>query len=153
MGRIEREAAQRAIFYVQRELEIVARGDGAAIVLCDRGTVDGYAYWPGGNDFWTALGTTREEQLGRYDMVIHLRPPSAEHGYNHSNPLRIESAAEAAAIDERIARAWDGHPRRFFVESTDDFLAKVHRAMTLLRNEVPPCCRAQASYDTVSATS
>lgn len=40
-------AAQRAIFFVQRELESAADASDAAIVLCDRGTVDGAAYWPG----------------------------------------------------------------------------------------------------------
>src|SRR4051812_47156134 len=36
-----RRAGQRAIFYVQRELEATQEGSNAAIVLCDRGTVDG----------------------------------------------------------------------------------------------------------------
>jgi hypothetical protein len=31
-------------------------------------------------------------------LVLHLRVPSAS-GYNHDNPVRVESAAEAAAID------------------------------------------------------
>ena len=42
-----RRAAQRAIFYVQRELEAAGDSHNPAIVLCDRGTVDGLAYWPG----------------------------------------------------------------------------------------------------------
>jgi predicted ATPase len=136
----ERRAAQRAIFHVQRELERAAdEQDGAAIVLCDRGTVDGAAYWPGPGDFWESLETTREEQLARYHVVLHLRvPPLA--GYNHSNPARIESAAEAAAIDERIARAWDGHPRRTFIESTVDFVDKAAVAIRLLSDEIPGCC-------------
>ena len=42
-----RRATQRAIYYVQRELERSADQAGlAAVVLCDRGTVDGAAYWP-----------------------------------------------------------------------------------------------------------
>lgn len=136
------QAAQRAIFHVQRELEATADAEGnPAVVLCDRGTIDGAAYWPGPEDFWTALGTTREAELRRYDAVIHLRVPPAQLGYNHSNPVRIETAAEAAAIDERIARAWEGHPRVFLVESTPDFLEKGRRAVELLRAEVPACCR------------
>ena len=135
-----RRAAQRAIFYVQRELERGAEAEPAAVVLCDRGTVDGLAYWPAGDDLWTSVGTTLSEQLQRYETVIHLRSPTAGAGYNHANPLRIESAVEAAVIDDRIARAWDGHPRRFFIESTPDFLAKAHRAIEILRAEMPACC-------------
>ena len=136
-----RRAAQRAIFFTQRELETAADASNAAIVLCDRGTVDGVAYWPGPDDFWSEVGTTLEKQLQRYDAVIHLRTPRPESGYSHDNPLRIESAAEAATIDERILRAWEGHPRRFLVEATTDFLAKAARALAILQEEMPECCR------------
>ncbi len=137
-----REASQRAIFHVQRELEAVATAElNSAIVLCDRGTVDGLAYWPSPDDFWRAVGTSREQELQRYDTVVHLRVPSAAGGFNHQNPVRIESAVEAADIDRRIATAWDGHPHRFFVESTPDFLSKAHVAIEILRGEMPECCR------------
>lgn len=136
-----RRAAQRAIFYVQRELEAIGDIGNPAVVLCDRGTVDGGAYWPGPDDFWTSVGTTLQEQLRRYDAVIHLRTPSADNGYNHANPLRTESARDAAAIDARIAELWREHPRRFLVESTPDFFAKAGRAIELLRDQMPACCR------------
>jgi predicted ATPase len=136
-----RRAGQRAIFFVHRELESAAESKNPAIVLCDRGTVDGAAYWPGPDDLWSSLGTSADEQLRRYDAVIHLRTPPLDHGYNHDNPLRIESATEAAAIDQKIAAVWAGHPRRFFVEAAPDFLAKATRALELLRLEMPACCR------------
>lgn len=139
---IGRESAQRAIFHVQRELETVAEEQNHAVTLCDRGTVDGFAYWPhAGDGFWAALGTTRAEEFARYDTVIHLRTPPAANGYNHANPMRIETAAEAAAIDERIEQAWAGHPRRFVIDSEASFLTKANRALALLRAEVPECCR------------
>src|SRR5688572_11982239 len=43
----QRRAAQRAIYSVQRELESSVESDDVAILLCDRGTVDAEAYWPG----------------------------------------------------------------------------------------------------------
>jgi predicted ATPase len=136
-----RSAAQHAIFTVQRDLEAVADAETqAAVVLCDRGTVDGFAYWPGPGDFFTAMGSTRARELDRYQAVIHMRAPPVL-AYNHENPVRIESAAEAAAIDARIAQAWDGHPRRFFVESSVSFLEKARQAISLLRQELPECCR------------
>jgi predicted ATPase len=136
-----RRAAQRAIFYVQRELEAAASSANAAILLCDRATVDGAAYWPEPDGLWAAVGTTLAEQLARYDAVIHLRTPTADGGYNHQNPLRVESAIEAAAIDARIATAWAGHPRRYEVVATADFLAKAARAIQILRTEIPACCQ------------
>lgn len=134
-----RRAAQRAIFYVQRELEITGDGGNPTIVLCDRGTLDGLAYWPGeADEFLLSVGTTRGDQLARYDAVIHLRTPAADHGYN---PLRTESAAAAAQVDVRILQAWERHPRRFVVESTSDFLDKAAEALRILRDEMPDCCK------------
>ena len=155
-----KRAAQRAIFFVQRELEITADVHNPTIVLCDRGTLDGLAYWPGPmEDFWSAAKTTLAEQLARYDAVIHLRTPALELGYNHQNRLRIESATVAAEIDERIFRAWETHPRRFVVESAAEFLDKAAKTIEILRSEMPECCRRHviptidaAQTGTVSST-
>jgi predicted ATPase len=137
-----RRAAQRAIFHVQRELETAGDSHNPAIVLCDRGTIDGLAYWPGPlTEFWSSVGTSLELELHRYDAVIHLRTPALEHGYNHQNPLRTESAAVAAEIDDRIVQAWDRHSRRFIIESSADFLDKAARALQTLYGEMPVCCR------------
>jgi predicted ATPase len=135
-----RRAAQRAIFYVQRELEASAQEDDLAMVLCDRGTIDGGAYWPGPGELWPSVGTTLDEQLARYHAVIHLRTPIA--GYNHQNPLRIESPTEAHAIDERIAALWSRHPRRFEVRAESDFLVKAAHAIEILYGELPSRCHA-----------
>jgi predicted ATPase len=129
-------AAQRAIFYVQRELEAIADESGFAAVLCDRGLVDAVAYWPGPDDFWSSVGMTQEEALARYDAVIHLRVPDAAHGYARMNPLRVESADEAAAIDQRILKAWSTHPRRHVVDATSDFLAKAASVLTIVQREL-----------------
>jgi predicted ATPase len=140
----KRRAAQRTIFHVQRELETIAEESNMAVVMCDRGTVDGVAYWPGPGKLFDAVGTTLERELARYYAVIHLRTPAPNGGYNHDNPLRIESAAEAAAIDARIAEAWATHPRRFEVPATDDFFDKVTRTLAIVDAHVPPCCRRPA---------
>jgi len=130
-------AAQRAIFHVQRELETLFddRAD-LDLVLCDRGTVDCAAYWPRAeDDFYRELATTHATELARYAAVIHLRPPVDGDGYRREG-LRIESAAEAAIIDARIEKSWRGHPRRFFIEHTDDFPAKVRRVLAIVTGEL-----------------
>lgn len=139
-----RRAAQRAIFHVQREVEAMVLGEQqVAVGLCDRGTVDGLAYWPGSTEeYWRELGTTREAELRRYAAVIHLQTPSADGGYNHDNALRIESAVEAQAIDQRIQDAWERHPNRTIVASDDDFVAKASRVLELIRAQLPSCCHS-----------
>ena len=136
-----RQAAQRAIYHIQRELESVAETENAAVVLCDRGTVDCAAYWTGDSDLFSAVGTTRAIELARYDTVIHLRTPNSPQAYNRNNPLRLESIDEAAAIDERSPRNgpatrtdWSWSRRR--TSST-----RPHEYLSLLRGEVPECCR------------
>lgn len=136
-----RRAAQRAIFAVQLELETIADIGNPALVLCDRGLVDGFAYWPGPGDFWNSVGMTRAAALARYDAVIHLRTPAGENGYGHQNPLRTETAAEAHVIDERIAAAWEGHVRHYEIPAQADFLTKARQAIEIITAEVPECCR------------
>jgi hypothetical protein len=130
-------AAQRAIFHVQRELEsLFDDRQDLALVLCDRGTVDCVAYWPRPEEeLYAAVGTTKAAELARYAAIIHLRPPSDGEGYEQKG-LRIESAAEAARLDARIEQCWSGHPRRFFVEHTRDFPAKVRRVLAVIQAEL-----------------
>ncbi len=138
-----RKAAQRTIYRVQRELERLAVEERtAAVVLCDRGTLDGAAYWPGDPaSFFEESGTTHDAEMARYGHVIDLRTPPAGDGYNHTNALRVESAREAAAIDAAILSLWKGHPHREVVASTHDFLEKAARVIALVRERVPECCR------------
>lgn len=143
-----RSASQRAIAHIQLELErwVVEEDNRVALALCDRGVLDGLAYWPGPPEaLLSELGTTLERELARYSAVIHLRPPPGGAGYDRSNPLRIESAEEAAALDARIEAVWRPHPRRFVVESTPDFLSKARRALALIHDELPEPCRAHTA--------
>lgn len=143
------EAAQIAIFEVHRQLEAVEDAEEPpAVALCDRGTIDSLAYWPGDPErFWQRVGSSREQELLRYAAVIHMRPPDVSLGYDRRNPMRTETAAQAAEIDRRIVQAWDGHPRRSFVESDPDFLAKMRRALELVVAELPSCCRLRLTQD------
>lgn len=134
-----RKAAQRAIYHVQREQEQLILEEGEArFAICDRGTLDGLAYWPEDeSSFFGALATSRSAELARYYAVIHLHTPDDGHGYNHQNPLRSENAEEALHIDERIANVWAGHPRRIFIECSADFLDKADQALASIRAYLP----------------
>ncbi|MBI1860914.1 MAG: ATP-binding protein [Deltaproteobacteria bacterium] len=138
-----KKAAQRAIFHVQRELErMVIEEEIAAIALCDRGTLDGLAYWPEGPEvFFKEVGIQRDQELERYAAVIHLRTPNHDQGYNLSNPVRVETAEEAHQIDVRTEQAWDGHPNHYFIDSGPEFLLKAQRAMDIIRQTLPSCCQ------------
>ena len=138
-----RLAAQRAIVHVQKEMEYLVLSEHQwSVGLCDRGSLDGIAYWPGDESaFWHITGTSLEVEYERYFSVIHLRSPSEEHGYNHQNPLRIESASQASIIDHKICSIWSKHPRYRAIESTPDFLTKARIAMQHIADDLPECCR------------
>jgi hypothetical protein len=137
-----RRAAQRAIFHVQKALETVAlESRETAVVLCDRGTLDGLAYWPGSRQsFFDEFDISLEEELARYWAVIHVEVPALAWGYE-TNRIRQENVSQAREIDQRIARAWRGHPRFLTVGATAGFLEKLAYTIELLRGELPACCQ------------
>ena len=88
----------------------------------------------------TKLETTREAELNRYAAMVHVEVPALAWGYE-KNPIRRESVSQARQIDQRIARAWKGHPRVMTVGAQAGFLDKFAAAIELLRGELPPCCQ------------
>ena len=134
-----RRAAQRAIFQVQRNLE-----DAQAalypdrILLCDRGTVDGVVYWPNGEqDFFEAMQTTLERELGRYDAVIFFRSAALGGlGIEGGNPTRIEDLELARELDHRLLAVWSQHPKLFVVPHNPSFFKKVTFGLAALESLV-----------------
>jgi predicted ATPase len=138
-----RRAAQHTIFTIQRELELLAEStQDAAVILCDRGTIDGLAYWPGSpRGLFARFGTTLQEELARYAAVIHVEPAGPD-SYERAG-TRVESIEEARTIDARIRLAWDRHPLRYVISNSTNFLDKATLALELVRAQVPDCCRAE----------
>jgi predicted ATPase len=135
--------AQRAIFHMQDELERMGSESAAVTtLLCDRGTLDGLAYWPGTpEEYFGDLETTLETELARYAAVIHLRVPDGQNGYK-KDALRRESVHQAGVIDARLVEVWAAHPHRVFVESNADFVRKAQRALGVIRAELT-CCASK----------
>jgi len=136
-GAVNMRHIQRAIYYVVRELEdLMTDIEPEKVSLCDRGTLDGMAYWPRPRaGFLESVGTTLEKELARYDIVIHLKPPVKENVYRLST-TRIESHAKALELDEKTQKVWEKHPRRFVVSDEPDFLVKARKVISILENEI-----------------
>lgn len=119
------EAAQRIIFYTTKQMEILAeKSSNANLIVCDRGTVDAAVYWPGGvEDFFSEMGTSLDEELSRYDAVLHLSPPENPAFYQ-STHVRTESLQQAFEIDRKILKIWEKHPNRLIVGGTEHFFEK-----------------------------
>lgn len=132
-------AVQTAIFHVQRNLENVQSARYPdRVLLCDRGTIDGAAYWPEGDgDFFEQMGTTFDTELQRYDAVVFFETAAvAGDSIEGGNPVRNESLEQAVALDARLRRLWARHPRFSFVPHSSSFLHKITTGLALLQSIV-----------------
>ena len=119
---------QKTIYEVQHNMEeIYALENRELPHICDRGALDGAAYWPGGLErFLGAVGSTLESEYARYEAVIFLETSAYdEKAYSVDNRIRIESPAQARKIDEKLQRIWREHPNFHLVGHETNFYEKV----------------------------
>lgn len=136
----ELKIIQRAIYQIQRDMEdLYELQNPGRILLCDRGTVDGAAYWPGHHphEFFEAQGTSLKAELARYDAVLFFE--SAAMGgmdIGGGNPVRDESAAEAMVLDARLRALWSLHPRFVLVPHNPSFFKKISSGLAAMESIV-----------------
>lgn len=121
-------AAQRAIYHVQRNLEDAqSERFPGRILLCDRGTIDGAAYWPGEPaDYFAQFGSTMEAELARYDAVIFFETAAVGGlSIEGGNPIRTESEQAAVRLDHALRALWMHHPRFVLVPHNPSFFKKI----------------------------
>lgn len=128
-------AAQSAIYHVQRNLEDVQSAlFPERVLLCDRGTVDGAAYWYDGEEaFFHCVGTTLDAELARYDAVVFFETAAvAGLSIEGGNPVRNETLSQAVALDARLRKLWQRHPRFTLIPHSTSFLKKIVGALGVL---------------------
>jgi predicted ATPase len=137
LDREGRRDVQRRIYRLQREQEERLGADfPGKVLLLDRGTIDGAAYWPGQPDeYWRELHTSWNEEYRRYDAVIWLESSAALGAYDGmaSNPYRFEDAGEAIRSGERLLTLWKGHPEVKQVGAFADIRHKVSAVRDVIR--------------------
>ncbi len=103
-----------------------------AIIVYDRGVMDIAAYMNG--DTWQALldemGLNEVEvRDSRYDAVLHLctAAKGAEKFYTcDNNSSRMENLELAIALDDKVIRAWTGHPHLRIIPNNGTFEDKLN---------------------------
>jgi len=132
-------SAQRAIYQVQRSLEdIHAAQFPDRILLCDRGTVDGGAYWPDGADsFYADVGSSHAAELDRYDAVIFFETAACGgHGFDSENRFRTESQQQAIELDSSLRELWKPHPHFTLIPHSASFFRKMTIGLGILESLV-----------------
>jgi len=134
-----RRSVQSAIFHVQRNLEDVHSAlYPERILLCDRGTIDGAAYWPGGElEFFDFVGSSLAKELARYDAVLFFETAAAGGmSIEGGNPARVESNEQAVELDRRLRDLWLKHPRAAVVPHHPSFVKKIMLGLVALEKMV-----------------
>ncbi|MFO0569866.1 MAG: AAA family ATPase [Polyangiaceae bacterium] len=142
-----RRAAQTAIYHVQRNLEDVQSARyPRRILLCDRGTLDGAAYWPGTPEaFFAAMNSSYEAELARYDAVVFFESAAAGGlKFEGENRVRTETAEEARALDKKMRAVWSAHPKFFLVPHRPSFFETISMGLAILQSIVAQVETARA---------
>jgi len=131
-GKEDGKLLQRSIYRMQISLEGIFRDFYSdRLLICDRGTLDGLAYWPDDEQsYFESLGTTFEAEAARYGAVIFFQT-AAIHGEDvkSNNPYRTENSQTAVSLDEKLQRVWARHPSFHFIPTELSFMAKINHGL------------------------
>eukprot|EP01134_Creolimax_fragrantissima_P005574 CFRG5574T1 len=128
---------QATLMQLQMSLEdtfykIAKNGTKPAVLLCDRGLMDGSAYIS--NDLWDGV----LKQFGynnvmlrdqRYDLIFFLvtAADGAEANYKTNTISRTEDLKAARLLDGKLQKSWIGHPHLHIFDNSTDFEGKMRR--------------------------
>ena len=108
------------------------------IILCDRGIMDGEAYYNTPEDFEAVLnakGLDKQMMYARYDAVICMRSAAigAPEFYTTADGTpRDETVEEAAKLDKKCCAAWRNHKNYFEIDNTFQFYPKMDKAIATI---------------------
>ena len=129
------EYVQRTIYHVQKNNEdLHATLYPNRTLLCDRGTIDGAAYWPGDSEkFFIHMGTTLDDELRRYEGVIFFETAaSGQMQIEGGNPHRVESLEQAVELDKKLRKMYENHPNFVFIAHEESFFQKITKGFNAL---------------------
>jgi thymidylate kinase len=127
---------QKTIYYYQKNVEEIYESQNPGnLFLCDRGTLDGLAYWPDSRDsFFKCMKSNFENELSRYDAVIHFETAAIKgQDITTNNPFRNESNEAAIELDNKLKQIWQIHPNFHIVESKGSFIDKIIHGVETIR--------------------
>ncbi|TKB48474.1 hypothetical protein FCL40_12245 [Ferrimonas sediminicola] len=133
------KSIQKTIFSLQQNLEAIQQSAYPdRLLVCDRGSLDGLAYWPGEEaEFFEAVDTTLEAEFARYDAVIFFESAATTgQDISSNNPARHESTEQAAVLDRKLQTVWSKHPNFHFVANSASFFRKIAFGIMTIENVI-----------------
>lgn len=104
------------------------------VIFFDRGFLDNKVYMTD-EEFRILLedmGFNEKDTRDWYDAVFHLvTAAKGEEKYYTlaNNGARTETVEQARELDDKLIRAWDGHPYHVIIDNADDFECKMVRLL------------------------
>lgn len=118
--------------------DLMLKGRGCPIIVCDRGIPDVAAHIPGGmKTFVQRYNMTQEEALSRYDAVIHLQSLAVLFPVKYKNPSRdpyFGSVEYARKIEQAILEVYAPHPKRYIIEGHAEMDIKISATLDIVRS-------------------
>lgn len=132
----------KLFFSVQSEIEDMyqklAEENLTSLILCDRGLLDGAAYYNQGEQKFLDLHKiSKKEIYKRYDAVIWMETVAKTESEKYKSARNSSSVSSALYISQANLSAWGGHPRFFSVSGNTirDKKQQVNKILcSLLRN-------------------
>jgi len=126
-------------------LKLSTLRDAPAVILYDRGVLDGFTFCSDAE--WEQVlqgtGQTITSLYERYDAAVHLVTAAAyedgrfyQFGEGSNNPARFHNAEQALESDKKSETVYRAHPNYFKVENKPTFTEKV----TPCRSSRGDCC-------------
>eukprot|EP01065_Artemidia_motanka_P001282 TRINITY_DN10598_c0_g1_i1.p1 TRINITY_DN10598_c0_g1~~TRINITY_DN10598_c0_g1_i1.p1 ORF type:complete len:416 (+),score=129.64 TRINITY_DN10598_c0_g1_i1:53-1300(+) len=142
--RFQAELLRTQVFMEDMFAKIARECKKKAVVLVDRGTMDGRVFCT--QEQWQAIMeeagfSTERLRDQRYDLVLLMATTAfgAEDVYNNqrlANPERTENAEEARAQEAKLREVYLGHPKLRVIDNSTSWNEKLGRARQAVLNLV-----------------
>ena len=118
---------------LEEAFTVVARQSNVDFVFCDRGLPDNGTYLQDGENYEELFGASLEQDLDRYDYVIHLGSARSDEQRQYSDP----DEARLNEIEQRTSDIWSQHPNYKFFPIGGGFAARNRSVLSYLQTLEP----------------
>lgn len=124
----------RSMHKEEMALRVATKLATNAVIICDRGLMDGKAYTDHDvfKEILKSYGMFETDARDQYDAVFHLvtAAEGAEEAYTlANNKARTETPEQARIADLKTRNAWVGHPHLRVIDNSTPFKEKIDRLL------------------------
>lgn len=130
---------QHSIYKMQLNLEEIFHNTYRdKVLICDRGTLDGLAYWPNSEEsYFATIQSTQKIEINRYRAVIFFQTAAAyREDIRSNNPFRTEDEKLATELDNKLKSTWEMHPNFHYIPADSSFMKKITQGLNTIQHVI-----------------